>query len=300
MAITAALDTLMDFRFAYLRAIAYSWTLWKPGQPVEEQDRFIRRLLSGENILPLLQGSVKDGPGFGMRCGWPDFAVCLAYDPKPSWEKPATGWRSVPPFGWVGVDDQFIITLPQKPRPVSDGGLAVLALADYYKRWPTIMGQDDADHGEVKGMGIPGAAAGGGQDALLEFGSVVLRAIALAWQDPVFLSALTAPDLPDASTVLSQYLGYNNPFNFQITFSTDGSLTWGPDGNGGGTWDYQGPSSGGLTQSKPNAVLLRYPAPPMQYPRPDHPPTLDKSVWPFALASYNNTGPAYPFTCMGG
>jgi ribosomally synthesized peptide (two-chain TOMM family) len=287
MATNPALDTLMSFRFAYLRAIAHSWALWAPSDKLKDQDQFIRNLLSGDDIQPILKDS------FGMSCGWPDLAVCLAYNSDPS-----RGWQSVPPFGWVGTDDKFIITLPQKPTPDPNDDVAVQALAHYYYRWPTIMGWDAADDGKVRGTGVPGAAPGGGEGELLEFGSVILRVIALAWQDPGFLSALTAPDLTDATPVLSQYLGYNSPFNFQIKFSTAGSLIWrqGKVNPNLYSWHYEGPDNG-HTKIHPNAILLHFPAPPML--RSPGKIALDKSVWPFALASYNNTGEAYPFTCMG-
>ena len=47
------------------------------------------------------------------------------------------------------------------------------------------------------------------------FGGLVLRAIALAWTDPDFKEALLYPPGGDASSVLSQWLGYNSPVQFQ-------------------------------------------------------------------------------------
>lgn len=55
-------------------------------------------------------------------------------------------------------------------------------------------------------LGIPGC----GPDSMPAFGGLVLRAIALAWTDPDFKEALLYPPGGDASSVLSQWLGYTN------------------------------------------------------------------------------------------
>jgi ribosomally synthesized peptide (two-chain TOMM family) len=304
MTTASGLDPLMDFRLAYLRALAGSWTQWSFDQPVNEQTGFIKDLLSGNDIQALLQQS------FGMRVNWPDMAVCLKYRDDKS-----TGWQPVRTAGWVGQDDQFIITLPQKPE---NDSTAIEALAAYYQRFPTLTGvaatvsADDSSLAGVDGppplqsgalptgLGVPGSGPG----SLLAFGSVILRAIALAWTDgpdSTFYRALTndGQTVPspaqDASTVLSQWFGYNNPFNFKIQFLGAGALRW--DGT---QWQYpHGPA--GPTREKPNAVVLHYPSPPdsRQYASPFS--TGAKStaaLWPIALTSYNNTGEAYPFTCM--
>lgn len=122
-------------------------------------------------------------------------------------------------------------------------------------------------------LGIPGC----GPDSMPAFGGLVLRAIALAWTDPNFKEALLYPPSGDASAVLSQWLGYNSPFNFKIKFVTNPGLNW--DGE---KWNLDD------SNGKPikNRIVLNYPNAPK-----------DKALQPIALTSYNNTGPAYPFTC---
>jgi ribosomally synthesized peptide (two-chain TOMM family) len=109
------------------------------------------------------------------------------------------------------------------------------------------------------------------------FGGLVLRAIALAWTDPDFKEALLYPPGGDASSVLSQWLGYNSPFNFKIKFVTNPGLHW--DGKKWNLDDADG-------QPIKNRIVLNYPVAPKE-----------QALQPIALTSYNNTGPAYPFTC---
>lgn len=307
MTTSCGLDPLMDFRVAYLRAIAHSWTQWPFDRPLEgwigRHNPFLQELLSGRDIQGLLQRL------FGMRTNWPDLAICLEYHSEKS-----AGWQPVKTAGWVGQDDQFIITLPKKP---DDDTAAVEALAAYYQRFPTLLGaaeiaspndlppagassylQGSQDAALPTGLGVPG----GGPGTLLAFGGVILRAIALAWADGTFYEALTNNDqtVPsptyDASPTLSKWLGYNSPFNFKIQFLGGSALRW--DGK---KWNYA-QQSDGPTREKPNAVVLNYPAPPdsRHYSSLWSTATTScSSLWPIALTSYNNTGEAYPFTCMG-
>jgi len=107
----------------------------------------------------------------------------------------------------------------------------------------------------------------------------VLRAIALAWHDTTFYKQLVDAS-PDASPVLSQWLGYNNPFNFQVRFIPTPQFTWDAT-----TSSWNGLSSDSASRVK-NVIVLNYPNAPS-----------DEGLRPIALTSYNNTGPAYPFTC---
>ena len=79
--------------------------------------------------------------------------------------------------------------------------------------------------------------------------------------------------------MLSQWLGYNNPFNFFLRFSTNSALSW---DSAKGQWNLNN-ADGSLIK---NAIVLNYPNPPEE-----------NKLWPIALTSYNNTGSAYPFTC---
>lgn len=256
-------DPLLGFRLAYLRAIAKSW--YEP----EYRDH----LLAQKDIQPQL---AKD---FGLQTIWPWLDVALERSDDP---KDLTLWKPELTAGWIGLDDGFEIVFPQAPADH-----AAEALASYYQLFPTLMGAtadvpaEDAPEPHMvggalpTGLGIPGGDPG----SLLAFGGVVLRAIALAWKSQVFRDELLNPACTDAAPLLSQWLGYNNPFNFSIRFKTDPALTWDADK---GAWN-QYTADG---QRIKNRIVLNYPNAPEA-----------KDFWPISLTSYNNTGSAYPFTC---
>lgn len=262
---TQSVEPLMDLRLAYLRAVAKAW-----------QDSAYRdTLLAAKDIQPMLQE-------LGMKSWWPNLDFRVVNNPLPAQQ---TRWDPVQTLGWVGQDDRFEIALPQAPK---DPAQAAIALAAYYQQFPDVMGplrsavaaSSNTGSSNLLGgavnpdLGIPG----GGPDSLLAFGGVVLRAVALGWHDPAFLSQLIGAG-NEAELVLSQWLGYNNPFNFQIRFVAAPSFTWDADK---GAWNG---ISGDLPEVK-NAIVLNYPNAPE-----------DQGLRPIALTSYNNTGPAYPFTC---
>ena len=114
-------------------------------------------------------------------------------------------------------------------------------------------------------------------DPLLDFRLAYLRAVALYWTDANFARELVEAGTTDASFVLSRWLGYNNPFNFLLRFTPNPDFTW-----NGSCWNLQEPGG----QPIKNAIVLNFPL------APDA-----ERIWPVALTSYNNTGPAYPFTC---
>ncbi len=257
-------EPLLAFRLAYLRGVARSW----------QDEAYRHELLQQRDIQPILHRD------FGLPTVWPqlDISLCLSDDPAKRAE-----WKPVLTAGWIGPDDAFVIVLPQAPATH-----AAEALAAYYQMFPNFMGastavqepQDQQEPGMLRaalptGLGIPG----GGPDSLLAFGGVVLRAIALAWQSPEFHAELTRDDGTDKAAVLSQWLGYNNPFNFQVRFVTDAAFTWDA---ANGQWNLKRADGSEIK----NSIVLNYPVAPEE-----------QQMWPIALTSYNNTGDAYPFTC---
>jgi ribosomally synthesized peptide (two-chain TOMM family) len=143
-----------------------------------------------------------------------------------------------------------------------------------------------------------GIADGGYGENFLIFGSIVMRAIALAWKNVKFREELFNDFEKDKTGVLSEYLGFNNPWNFQIIFKkwiiipilTDSMKNM----QTGFYWKKGTARRGGhgtlgcwLEDKIPfNLIQLNYPNKPR-----------DKDSWPIALNTYNCTGPAYPFTC---
>ncbi|AVS70590.1 hypothetical protein C8247_09235 [Paracidovorax avenae] len=256
-------DPLLEFRLAYLRAIAKSWY---------ETD-YRDRLLAQKDIQPQL---AKD---FGLKTIWPWLDVSLERSDNPLDQ---TLWKPELTAGWIGLDDAFEIVFPEAP---SDR--AAEALASYYQLFPTLMGATaDISNEEHVPPGIVGGALptglgipGGDPGSLLAFGGVVLRAIALAWQSKEFRDELLNPECSDAAGLLSQWLGYNNPFNFSIRFTPNKALTWDA---GKGHWNQLNPDGSKIK----NRIVLNYPNAPEA-----------RDFWPISLTSYNNTGSAYPFTC---
>ncbi|SDZ71898.1 ribosomal natural product, two-chain TOMM family [Variovorax sp. YR266] len=254
-----AADPLLEFRLAYLRGIAKSW----------QDDAYRAKLLGASDIQQMLHDD------FGLPTQWPLLDISLFQDPNPDMR---AAWKPMLTSGWVGPDDSFVIVLPQAPssQPTE-------ALAAYYQLFPDFMGPAAAFETPTgliggalpTGLGIPG----GGDGSLLAFGGVVLRAVALAWQSPEFLFDLTRDPDADKAPVLSQWLGYNNPFNFKILFTTNSAFTWDA---AKGEWNLKG-ANGSLIK---NGIRLNYPTAPVEV-----------ELRPIALTSYNNTGPAYPFTC---
>ncbi len=254
-------EPMLEFRLAYLRAIACAWA---------DAD-FEAKLLAAADIQPLLVEQ------FDLSTVWPQLDIHLENSVNPSEQ---TLWKPELTGGWIGMDDRFEIMLPSRPATGVTEALAAL-----YQIFPDLLGPaynvestlDDTStqsHFSVKaalptGLGIPG----GGPDSMLAFGGVVLRATALAWTDPDFKESLLNPPGGDATSVLSQWLGYNCPFNFVIQFKANPDLCW-VDGQ----WT--------VSESTKNRIVLNYPNAPK-----------DEPLRPIALTSYNNTGPAYPFTC---
>ncbi|MBN8752997.1 MULTISPECIES: BMA_0021/BMA_0022 family TOMM bacteriocin [Variovorax] len=255
-------DPLLEFRLAYLRGVARSW----------QDDAYRVELLEQRDIQPLLHRD------FGLPTLWPQLDISLYQSADP---RKRAEWKPMLTAGWIGPDDAFVIVLPQAPA-----SNASEALAAYYQQFPNFMGssaQFEASEvppgllggGLPTGLGIPG----GGPDSLLAFGGVVLRAIALAWQSPEFHAELTRDDGADKANVLSQWLGYNNPFNFEIRFATNSAFTW---NSATSQWNQTNPDGSAIK----NSIQLNYPSAPEE-----------KDMWAIALTSYNNTGSAYPFTC---
>jgi len=240
-------DPLIQLRLAYLRAVALSW----------RDDAFRQQLTSGEDVQQQLQERC------GLRIKWPALDIVVTHSIPP------LRWNPLEVGGWMGPDDQFVITLPGTPESEHD---RPEALAAYYQRFPTLMGV--ALHQAPEAATF--ASATGGSDVptsavLLPFGGVLLRAIALAWADAEFRRALL--DSQDARPVLSRFFGYNLPFNFRVHVRAGG-----PTVRIDGAWRFE---------ALKNRIKLNYPEVPTQAER----------LWPVALTAYNDTGPAYPFTC---
>lgn len=293
-------NDLMKFRLGYLRAIAKAWS--------SNDDE--RKLLNDDNIDVSLKKIIAstinpanpedphihigpnllddDGPFqnyFGnIYLGNVSIRVFDVEDNP-------TKWDLKDGVGWTGSNDFFIIHLPKGPAKQKEHAPKenAIYLAEYYHKFPTFFGvQNDVNH-----TGFQAVAHEDRNDVLnqalqtdlgvspgpfLDFGGVILRALALAWQRDDVFDELTDPKMIDATPVLSKYLGYNNPWNFNLRFIKSESITLIHDNSSdANTWE----------NPPQNIVLLHYPCRPKE----------KADLYPMALASYNQTGPAYPFTC---
>ncbi|MBT0569634.1 BMA_0021/BMA_0022 family TOMM bacteriocin [Curvibacter sp. CHRR-16] len=270
-------EPLLQFRLAYLRLLAKTW----------RDERFRKEIFS----KPVPGGSMTEDiqdkliTNFGCTTKWPNLRVQLyaSHDPAQ-----AVRWSYKDAVGWIGPNDLFVITLPNCPDDSQKKYMAE-ALAAYYQNFPTVLGpalstmSSPHSHGigspQPTAMGIPG----GGPDSFLAFGSVILRAVILSWTNKEFFHELIHAN--DAVPSLAKWFGFSMPFNFFIKFEHNPSSDY--------NWSYNASSqTWGWNMGTPeapviwNKVVLNYPT------CPD-----DEEIRPVALATYNNTGAAYPFTC---
>ncbi|AOK30611.1 hypothetical protein WS67_15665 [Burkholderia singularis] len=106
------------------------------------------------------------------------------------------------------------------------------------------------------------------QYSLLEFQEVYLRAIALSWRDPVFKAAL----LENPQDAIERYLNYRCPWIVDLKITEAG-----PECG----WDAQ-------------AQRWNLPRNAITFGVPKRPELAEQAI---ALAAYNDSGPAYLFSC---
>jgi len=248
-------DSLIEFRVAYLRAIAKAW----------REPSFAQDLLDTSKVT----GCLKD-LGFDTST-WP--CLNVEFVGKGGIWNPSTtgGWFSPGNAGealTLRLPLEPSIALPPDPQQWTE------ALAGFYQRYPTLFGTA-LDKPGSEGQAYPTEL--GDWQPFLEFGALIVRAIAIAWKDDAFARALST----DAASALESWLGYRFPWNIPLKIEITGSKTkWQPAKDA---------ASNGFWENLPtNTLTLAI---------PNKPDDSDAKVFPIALAAYNNTGPAYPFTC---
>ncbi len=181
-------EHLVEFRTAYLRAIAKAW----------RDDDFREELLNNDNNAFDLLGR------FGFDSPWAKLELKIV-DSEDRWDPVKTG-------GWVGgAHDKIVVRLPRAPGPYKEH-LWPAALAAYYQKFSTFLGPlKDNFAPPTDGLGV------GGPENFLNFGAITIRALALGWNDSQFWELLM--DGESALPALQQYLGYENPWNFNIVFA---------------------------------------------------------------------------------
>lgn len=266
-------NTLAQFRTTYLRAIAWAWA----------NETFRRHLTTdAEKALSDL---------FEYKLPWDGVTLSInahgaTWDPSVS-----GGWHS-------GQLDYITLNLPLDPGQIEvqerdstfKGFLSEKkdeysrALSAYYEQRPTLLGQlkDKESQLDRVSSGNPGNPGVVDFGEFLTFGAVTLRAMAIAWNNEPFRTALTS----DAATALQGWTDYNSPWNFQIKIvdcskyvklivPTDSGKLIPADQR---YWNLD-------SASAKNEIGMFLP----------RKPEIDAQ--PLALIAYNNTGGAYPFTC---
>lgn len=115
-------------------------------------------------------------------------------------------------------------------------------------------------------------------ESLLTFQEVMLQAISLAWKDDSNPDNFRDRLINDADKALENAFGYVNPWNVKIRVEPASSESgWKPKK---GEWD--------LPKMK---IRVGVPT------KPEIKPGHDLDSVSYALACYNNAGPAYLFSC---
>ncbi len=285
------INDIIQFRSIYLQAIAKAWSdenfYSELVIPAKEFNSNLSKFLSGDNtVAESYKGFDRSellSKTFDFDFPWPRMSVIIINND--------TYWSSKYELGWVGINDLFIVQLPQAPYkkpshskkedPAAEAAttlkekeMAAEAVTAYYRLFPTLLGLPHEDaHGSAQ------------DDQFLEFGRLTLRVVGTAWADPKFTQEITNPDLKNADPLLSKYFKYNNPWNFNIRFRNAKDFRWVKTSE-----NSESPSSKPPQyhwENIPNNIMvLNYPNRPAE--------TVD---FPLALADYNNSGSAYPYTC---
>lgn len=261
-------------RAAYLQAIARAWR-----DPAYEQELFN---VSKENPLGALPMLERD---YHFTLPWRvKFAI--------SGGKKRPFYTPIGTTGWFGFGDEFTIPLPKEP-PEGDDLAAALAL--YIHRFPSLLGT--ATDGVTEAP--PDFAA---------FGAITARVLALTWRDKAFKKTLF--ELDDARQFVQGAMNYLVPWNFRLKFYQCDVLArstplafaeafekfpystitvWLPRRPEVRLDDEDIARAFGLDEAEIAGALEMARA---------LGALSEPSVDACALAAYNDTGSAYPFTCI--
>jgi ribosomally synthesized peptide (two-chain TOMM family) len=261
---------LMQFRTAYLQAIAKCWTI-----PEYEKE--------------LIDDPAKELKNLGFENPW-SLRIEMDSSKRGKWYPHKAG-------GWIGPDVVASLWLP----PAPDWDQQAFALAKYYDEFPTFFGTKDYGEGAASSSLTQPYPLGMGQpQSFVEFGGVMLRFIAMYWSDSALREELEQHAEPrrfrkeamkvvkDGILFLHKWVGYNVPWNMGIEFN----LTYpGPDPSKDSPKAYRW-NRDDQTWGRPrpevclNGLALYV---------PEKPPC--PGIEAVALSAYNATGDQYPFSC---
>ena len=284
---------LMAFRTAYLKCIAKSWSNHEYKEQFVSSKGTCKNLLDNKQFKKYLPTNTSLNWKMNISIVNNDNVYYNPFD--------APGSDS----GWNGSADVIIIKIPQNPYEESrNEDKEAEALADYYNHFTTIFGNSESikdteekmakvariqelfEKFEYKPSNLVNAVrknfnnnmGHGGPNSFLSFGLVVMSLIANCWENPEYFEFITKLNLEplgeEGSSIRDMYVDFSNPWGFLIKFEKDKKSSWSKSKN---CWE---------TLSN-NEMYLQYPEKPE-----------DGIMKASALARYNNTGPAFPLTCV--
>jgi ribosomally synthesized peptide (two-chain TOMM family) len=291
-----SMSTLMRFRVAYLSAIAAAWN--------DEASRTSLTARPTETLAFF---------GFDWAStSWNNVCRHQIVD----YREPSLEWTGSEWIWPLALIESLTMHLPlQPPKDPPSGSSAAppaVLLADYYRQHVNFFSDDWGDRcanpNDGESLEIPpyhppsrsgdegmirldaDRPAGGlmsGEQEFAAFKVALLGAMAKAWSNPPFRRLL----LESPAEALHTIRDYKMPWKMKIKIKEDHAGSWGarihpPHPPAGGESIVLPPSSWSWTASRRHVLTLCLPK------RPTH-----FSDEPIALAAYNATGAAYPFTC---
>lgn len=308
---------LLNLRTTYLRAIPM---IWNSNIELGTENKGSITLAGAKNPIALQPGHIlpaytRDSTGhssgffyefFQYVCPW-EMTINLNLTPqkRPQWSPEATA-------GWYGGEDFIEIYIPKPPSSdLSE------ALAAWYHQNPSFLREPSSsgmpafpesdfvvpnevpqkiltELGNLMNMAIP-THLGDSSTDFLAFGSVILRAVALAWREHSFPEKdqnfikqfITETDTitetgqtsGKAIQALEAFFGYKYPWNLDLVVR----------------WDMADYKNGKWGKLEPTTVQLAVPTSPKESFLGVS--TDDVMIEPIALTAYNDAGVVYPFTC---
>lgn len=284
------MNNILNYRIAYLKALTLAW----------QSSEFEELLYKQSNLLDFFSNNPELFNNYKNPFKHLEVRVSKSH---------CMEWAPADVQDWIGPNDFIQIALPNPPKinnEIANGDILATALADYYSIFPDFLGPlkhpgfniiDD-----IKTL-LPSTNAAGspapnliGEGSISSFGATLVKVIALAWNNKDFKEELLTSSsndlmasghIGDASPIIAKYLGYKNPWNFNLQFFESSDFNYSikeyslPENNlimHTGSWDE--------ATIPNNRIVLWFP----------NKPTVESQM-PTALTAYNNNGPAYPFTC---
>jgi hypothetical protein len=303
---------LMAFRTAYLQTLALCWNDKKIREKVVSHEGICKNILE----MDIFKEYLPNKTPLEWRT---NVAIIQAPEKVPVRYSPfeVSSYNS-----WIGGADVLVIKIPECPNDGQD----LLALTSYYSLFPTFLGNDtctsqtnvlnERPYEQVKkwaedfvmntnyikhinDSNILNDLGFENGNPMFDFGAIMQIIIAECWSDKYFYNYITNSDLkdPHREQFVVSPMGADNstfPTNGSVLFKNPWafSVRFEKPKKGNTKWDS---ASQQWTKVENNEIYLMYPEFDIH---DDTIATGGLKFSPLALSKYNNTGPAYPFTCI--